>query len=240
VVQSLIASKTMSAVAGDFDYLVKIVVVGESGVGKSSLLKRFADDEFMPNYISTIGVDFAIRSLDLDDRRVKLQIWDTAGQERFHNITTSYYRGAHGVLLCIDVTDADSVRSVSKWMKEIEQHADEGVAVLLVANKCDSAPLAGASAGSESLAVARPRVIDAAALAELSRDLHLPVVETSARDRRNVDAAFTTLARAAVAATIARLSDGPSPPGGAKLPPKDGGLDLTATQPSTLRCCVIL
>ncbi|KAK0832473.1 ras GTPase, partial [Friedmanniomyces endolithicus] len=95
-----------------YDYLFKLLLIGDSGVGKSCLLLRFADDTYTESYISTIGVDFKIRTIELDGKTVKLQIWDTAGQERFRTITSSYYRGAHGICVVYDVTDMDSFNNV--------------------------------------------------------------------------------------------------------------------------------
>lgn len=94
--------------------LVKLLLIGDSGVGKSCLLLRFCDDQFTPSFITTIGIDFKIRTLDLDGQKVKLQVWDTAGQERFKTITTAYYRGAMGILVVYDVCDLKSFESESK------------------------------------------------------------------------------------------------------------------------------
>ncbi|KAI4211945.1 MAG: hypothetical protein LQ351_005285 [Letrouitia transgressa] len=105
----------------EYDYLFKLLLIGDSGVGKSCLLLRFADDTYTESYISTIGVDF----------------WDTAGQERFRTITSSYYRGAHGICVVYDVTDMDSFNNVKQWLQEIDRYATEGVNKLLVGNKSD-------------------------------------------------------------------------------------------------------
>jgi len=90
---------------------IKLLLIGDSGVGKSCCLLRFSEDSFTPSFITTIGIDFKIRTIELDGKRVKLQIWDTAGQERFRTITTAYYRGAMGILLVYDVTDERSFNS---------------------------------------------------------------------------------------------------------------------------------
>lgn len=107
------------------------------GVGKSCLLLRYSDDSFTSSFITTIGIDFKIKSILIDESKVKLQIWDTAGQERFRTITTAYYRGAMGILLVYDVTDENSFKNVGNWMKQIEQNAADNVNKILVGNKCD-------------------------------------------------------------------------------------------------------
>merc|ERR1719419_1964089 len=99
--------------------------MGDSGVGKSCLLLRFADDSFTDSYISTIGVDFRFRTEEIDEKTVKLQIWDTAGQERFRTITSAYYRGAHGIIIVYDVTNEESFVHVEEWLSEVDRHASE-------------------------------------------------------------------------------------------------------------------
>lgn len=114
-----------------------MLLIGDSGVGKSCLLLRFSDDTYTESYISTIGVDFKIRTIELDGKTIKLQIWDTAGQERFRTITSSYYRGAHGIIVVYDVTDAETFHNVKQWLHEIDRYACDSVNKLLVGNKAD-------------------------------------------------------------------------------------------------------
>ncbi|CAI0472601.1 unnamed protein product [Linum tenue] len=121
----------------DYDYLIKLLLIGDSGVGKSCLLLRFSDGSFTTSFITTIGIDFKIRTIELDQKRIKLQIWDTAGQERFRTITTAYYRGAMGILLVYDVTDESSFNNIRNWIRNIEQHASDNVNKILVGNKAD-------------------------------------------------------------------------------------------------------
>ncbi|KAK9075806.1 hypothetical protein SSX86_004135 [Deinandra increscens subsp. villosa] len=121
----------------DYDYLIKLILVGDNGVGKSGLLLRFSEGSFATSFNTTIGIDFLIRTIELEGKRIKLQIWDTAGQERFRTITTAYYRGAMGILLVYDVTDESSFNNIRSWIRNIEQHASDNVNKILVGNKAD-------------------------------------------------------------------------------------------------------
>ncbi|KAK3092777.1 hypothetical protein FSP39_007120 [Pinctada imbricata] len=161
------------------DYLFKLLLIGDSGVGKSCLLLRFADDTYTESYISTIGVDFKIRTIELDGKTIKLQIWDTAGQERFRTITSSYYRGAHGIIVVYDVTDQESFTNVKQWLQEIDRYASENVNKLLVGNKSD---------------MDMKKVVDYTTAKEFADSLGIPFLETSAKNATNVEQAFMTMA----------------------------------------------
>ena len=120
----------------EYDYLFKILLIGDSGVGKTAMLSKFVDEEFVDNYISTIGVDFRIKTIDLDGTIIKLQIWDTAGQERFRTITSTYYRGSHGVFIVFDLTDLDSYNNIVKWLDEVNRNCI-GIQILIIGTKAD-------------------------------------------------------------------------------------------------------
>ncbi len=120
-----------------YDHLFKLLLIGDSGVGKTCILFRFSDDAFNSTFISTIGIDFKIKTVELRGKKIKLQIWDTAGQERFHTITTSYYRGAMGIMLVYDVTNPKSFDNIAKWLRNIQEHANEDVEKMILGNKCD-------------------------------------------------------------------------------------------------------
>ena len=120
-----------------YDLLFKLLLIGDSGVGKTCILFRFSDDAFNNTFISTIGIDFKIKTIELRGKKVKLQIWDTAGQERFHTITTSYYRGAMGIMLVYDITNSKSFDNIAKWLRNIQEHANEDVEKMILGNKCD-------------------------------------------------------------------------------------------------------
>ncbi len=99
--------------------LIKVIIIGDSGVGKTNVLTRYCEGIFKDSYVATIGVDFKIKVLNIDDTRVKLQMWDTAGQERFRNITTTYFKGAAGIILVYSIDNYDSFRNINNWMKQI-------------------------------------------------------------------------------------------------------------------------
>ncbi|XP_060140003.1 ras-related protein Rab-26 isoform X9 [Globicephala melas] len=126
---------------GDFyDVAFKVMLVGDSGVGKTCLLVRFKDGAFLAGtFISTVGIDFRNKVLDVDGMKVKLQIWDTAGQERFRSVTHAYYRDAHALLLLYDVTNKASFNSIQAWLTEIQEYAQHDVVLMLLGNKVDSA-----------------------------------------------------------------------------------------------------
>lgn len=162
----------------EYDYLFKLLLIGDSGVGKSCLLMRYCDDIFMPTYISTIGVDFKIRTSKHEDGKfVKLQIWDTAGQERFRTITSSYYRGSHGIMIVYDITDRETFNNVKKWLDECDKFARPDVHKMLIGNKSDIADKREVTQ-KEGKALA---------------DLHgMTFFETSAQMSNNVQEAFNT------------------------------------------------
>ncbi|KAG5553473.1 hypothetical protein RHGRI_011373 [Rhododendron griersonianum] len=203
----------------DYDQLVKLLLIGDSGnsffsflsyslprysltssvdsgypdnvqiwtrfvhswVGKSCLLLRFSDDSFTTSFITTIGIDFKIRTIELDGKRIKLQIWDTAGQERFRTITTAYYRGAMGILLVYDVTDESSFNNIRNWIRNIEQHASDNVNKILVGNKADMDESKTAVPTSRGQA--------------LADEYGIKFFETSAKTNLNVEQVFFSIAR---------------------------------------------
>lgn len=123
--------------AKDYNHLFKLLIIGDSNVGKSSLLLRFADNSFTGSYITTIGVDFKIRTVEIDGERVKLQIWDTAGQERFRAVTRSYYRGAAGALMVYDITRRSTYNHLSSWLTDARNLTNPNTVIILIGNKAD-------------------------------------------------------------------------------------------------------
>lgn len=161
-----------------FDKAMKLLMVGDSGVGKSCLLLRFVDDKFNPSFITTIGIDFKIKTIELNSTKIKLQIWDTAGQERFRTITTAYYRGAMGIIIVYDVCDQNSFDRVETWYKTVQQHAKDDAQVIIVGNKCDEE---------------EGRVISTQQGEQLAESLGVPFIEASAKTGVNVSDVFYKL-----------------------------------------------
>lgn len=175
---SVSLSSMANRVDHEYDYLFKIVLIGDSGVGKSNILSRFTRNEFCLESKSTIGVEFATRTLQVEGKTVKAQIWDTAGQERYRAITSAYYRGAVGALLVYDITKGQTFDNVQRWLRELRDHADSNIVIMMSGNKSDLKHL---RAVSEE---------DGQALAEKEG---LSFLETSALEASNVEKAFHTI-----------------------------------------------
>jgi len=120
-----------------YTHLFKYIIIGPSGVGKSCLLLQFTDKRFHADHDLTIGVEFGARLITIDNQQIKLQIWDTAGQESFRSITRSYYRGAHGALLCYDITRRETFNHLKGWLAEVQEHSNKEMVIMLIGNKSD-------------------------------------------------------------------------------------------------------
>mmetsp|Transcript_7699 Transcript_7699/g.22689 ORF Transcript_7699/g.22689 Transcript_7699/m.22689 type:complete len:205 (-) Transcript_7699:51-665(-) len=177
----------------EYDYLFKLLLIGDSGVGKSCLLLRFADDTYTESYISTIGVDFKIRTIELDGKTIKLQIWDTAGQERFRSLTANFFGKADGFVVCFDVGARATFDHVRTWIADIDRHKRGDVDVALCGCKCDLP--------DEKREVTRD---EAAALAS---EFGAAYYEASAKKGTNVDSAFEDLGTKVVRRKLAATSN---------------------------------
>ncbi len=169
--------------SNQYDMQIKVLMIGDSGVGKTSMLIRYANDTFSSSFITTIGIDFKHKSLIIDDKNIKLQIWDTAGQERFRTITTSYFRSAQGIILVYDITDKTSLLSIKNWINKIHQHSDIGVNKILVGNKCDN--------NSE-------RVISFEEGEKIAKEYDMEFFECSAKSDINISKLFTRISEQVV------------------------------------------
>ena len=164
----------------NYDFIFKVLLLGNSDVGKSSLLLRYVDSVWNDAFVPTIGVDFKVKTLTINEKKVKMQIWDTAGQERFRTVVSTYFRGAHGILLLYDVTNRDSFKNLESWLIEIEKNAKEKVLKILIGNKCD---------------LTDDREIQSDEGKAFALRNGMEFMETSAKMNTNVSEAFETLGK---------------------------------------------
>ena len=162
----------------DYDKIFKIVIIGDSGVGKTNLISRYLKNDFKPETKATIGVEFNDKKYEYKNKKIKIQIWDTAGQERYRSLTSMYYKGAKGAILVYDITSKNSFENIDKWLIEMKKTADENIKIILIGNKCD--------------------LIDKREVKEddgkiKAKDLNVPFMETSALNCINVEKAFNFL-----------------------------------------------
>jgi len=182
--------------ASEFDIVTKAIIIGDSSVGKSSLLYRYTDNDWNPHYIATIGVDFKVLTFERESKIVKLQLWDTAGQDRFKTITHTYYRGAHGVMLVFDVTNRESFEHITTWLEEFHQFGGTGVPLVLVGNKSDLPN----------------RMVSAEEARALATQLNCTYVECSAKQNDSVTAAFSQLTDLCITQRLKQVRTGGGAP----------------------------
>ena len=164
----------------NYDYIFKVLLLGNSDVGKSSLLLRFVDKTWTDSFVPTIGVDFKVKTMEIGDKTVKMQIWDTAGQERFRNVVASYFRGSNGILLIYDVTNRDSFKNLDNWLEVIENNASDNVLKILIGNKVDLV---------DDIEIKKEEG------QQFANRYNMQFIETSAKLDTNVSEAFETLAK---------------------------------------------
>ena len=160
----------------DYDYIFKIVLIGDTCVGKSCILVRFSDDIFNDSYVTTIGVDFRFKTMVVNNKVAKIQIWDPAGQERYRSITTAYYRGAAAIIICCDCTNKESFNNINNWIEEIGKYTDkDSVDKIVLMNKCD---------------LVEERCIDKNEINKFEKESGIKVLEVSAKTGEGIDKAF--------------------------------------------------
>ncbi|XP_065833494.1 ras-related protein Rab-15-like [Oscarella lobularis] len=167
----------------NYDVLLKLLLLGDSGVGKTSLLCRYVDEEVRSTHVATIGIDFKLKTIELGGKRIRIQIWDTAGQERFETLTSQYYRRAQGILLLYDISSDKSFKNVRKWISNISEYAESNVKMVLVGNKCD---------------IDAGRQVTAKQGQQLASEYGVKFLECSAVKNLNVTEAFRKLAEEVV------------------------------------------
>lgn len=156
----------------------QILLIGDSGIGKTCIMRRFADNKFDPNYILTIGVDFKVKTLDINGKTVLVQVWDTAGQERFNTMTANFYHRADAVMLVYDITDRKSFENISNWMHNLDENAKDNVLKMIIGSKCD---------------LKDKRVVSRDLGEETAKEYGISFRETSAKTNTDIDAAFDEL-----------------------------------------------
>ena len=159
----------------DYDYIFKIVLVGDTCVGKSCILVRFSDDVFVENYVTTIGVDFRFKTMIVKNKIAKIQIWDTAGQERYRSITTAYYRGAAAIIIVCDMTNRDSFYNVNNWIEEVSKYIDQDIDKFVLMNKSD---------------LTSERKIDSGEVSKFEKEKGIKIMEVSAKTGQGIEKAF--------------------------------------------------
>jgi len=199
-----------------YDYLFKIVLVGDSGVGKSNLLSRFTKGEFYDETKSTIGVEFAVKSVQVKGKTVKAQIWDTAGQERYRAITAAYYRSAVGAMLVYDIVARETFDNIERWLQELRQHADANIVIMLVGNKSDMRHV-------REVPTERADIF-------MKENTLSSFMETSAKDNENVEFAFEKLITQIYEERTVRPTPDPDPPV-APHPIRPGGPPISHQKP---------
>lgn len=198
----------------DTIHCFKILTIGESGVGKTCILRRFVENKFLKNHLATIGIDFKTKNIEIDGTPIKLKIWDTAGQERFRNITNQYYKGADGIILVFDVTDQKSFEKIKEWMSQIKANTQaDQIGLVLLGNKCDI----------------EQRTISKNDGEELGKELGIEYYETSAMLGNGIAQAFEFLAKNILTKKKIDLKNEKGTDGGVNL---DGGVT-----PQKKQCC---
>eukprot|EP00796_Vickermania_ingenoplastis_P009566 gene9566-6721_t len=212
-----------SSPGGDCDYIFKVIVIGDSGVGKSALTVRLAEDVFYKDFSSTIAIDFRMHHMNYQGKNVRLQIWDTAGQERFQSVATAFYRGANGVMLCFDLTHRPSFAHLDQWMERVQLQALPNIPCLLIGCKSDERA---------------DRQVMAEEAAQWATNHNMGYVETSAKEKENVQQAFEQITKAIFEDANARgVASGA---GGARAGGRGGvslGADNTASRKKDSKGC---